>query len=142
MAWLAPKTDWYGYTDENKDYHGDRFNATDFNRIKNNLQHLRNLAVKMYDDFRIADMGEDRSYEEYPYADELNEIESNLDIIIAHTLRGNYGARKFYMDEGAFIDFSELNRIESATLDMYNKLTNQFEGRKMLRFMFGPIGGI
>jgi len=35
--WITPKTDWYGERDEEGVYSGDRFNATDFNRIKNNI---------------------------------------------------------------------------------------------------------
>ena len=41
MAWTTPKTDWYGTTDADGVYIGDRFNAADFNRIKNNLDFLR-----------------------------------------------------------------------------------------------------
>ncbi len=27
--WETPKTDWYGFTNSNGDYEGDRFNSTD-----------------------------------------------------------------------------------------------------------------
>ena len=48
MAWTTPKTDWYGVTNPSDGvYTGDRFNAVDFNRIKNNLTYLRELALKM-----------------------------------------------------------------------------------------------
>ena len=51
MAWTTPKTDWYGVTNPSDGvYTGDRFNAVDFNRIKNNLTYLRELALKMYDE--------------------------------------------------------------------------------------------
>ena len=46
MSWSAPKTDWNGETVDGV-YTGDRFNAVDFNRIKNNLEYLRELAIKM-----------------------------------------------------------------------------------------------
>lgn len=59
MSWSTPKTDWYGTVDANGVYSGDRFNAEDFNRIKNNLQSLRDLAVKIYDEFDIGSVGED-----------------------------------------------------------------------------------
>lgn len=137
MAWITPKTDWYGYTDGNGDYQGDRFNAEDYNRIKNNIQYLRDLAVTMYVDFDISDMGRDKGYADYPYADEINLIESNLDTVAVNTFQKNYGAKQIYTDNGAFIDFSELNRIESATLDLYNYLSSQYEGRRMLVFMLG-----
>ena len=37
MAWETPKTDWHGSTNSEGVYTGDRFNASDFNRIKNKL---------------------------------------------------------------------------------------------------------
>lgn len=58
-SWTTPKTDWYGYTDGDGIYHGDRFNTEDFNRIKNNLAYLREIAVAMYQEFSINDLGDD-----------------------------------------------------------------------------------
>ncbi len=65
MAWSTPKTDWFGSTDSEGVYTGDRFDAVDFNRIKNNLEYLRTLAIKMYDDFSINVLGQDREYSDY-----------------------------------------------------------------------------
>lgn len=137
VTWNTPKTDWHGYTDATGIYHGDRFNASDFNRIKNNLQYLRNLAITMYPDFDIEDMGSDKGYADYPYADEINLIEDNLDIIADSTIKTVYGSKQIFMDNGAFIDYAELNRIESASLDIYNKLLAQHDGRRMVTFMLG-----
>jgi hypothetical protein len=39
------------------------------------------------------------------------------------------------------MDFEELNRLESAILDLYNRLTNQSEGRRMLTWSFGTKEG-
>ena len=55
MSWSTPKTDWNGETVDGV-YTGDRFNAVDFNRIKNNLEYLRELAIKMYDEFAIQSL--------------------------------------------------------------------------------------
>ena len=33
MAWQIPKTDWHGSTNSEGVYTGDRFNASDFNRM-------------------------------------------------------------------------------------------------------------
>ena len=51
--WETPKTDWYGFTNGKGDYEGDRFNSNDYNRIKNNIQYLRDMAVEMYEEFNI-----------------------------------------------------------------------------------------
>ena len=139
--WQTPKTDWTGSTDSNGNYTGDRFNAVDFNRIKNNLIYLRDLAITMYIEFDIARVSEDKTYADYPYSDEINTIENNLDTINKNTLNRPYGEKLTFSDNGAFIDFTELNRIESAELDLYNRLTNQRDGRRMFTWNFGTKGG-
>lgn len=136
-SWITPKTDWYGSTDAGGIYIGDRFNAEDYNRIKNNIQYLRDLAITMYPDFDIEDMGSDKGYTDYLYADEINRIERNLDTVAESTIKTVYGQQQIFMDNGTFIDYVELNRIESASLDIYNKLLAQHDGRRMSTFMLG-----
>lgn len=136
MAWETPKTDWYGETTGGV-YTGDRFNYTDFNRIKNNLVYLRELAVALYDEFAINDVGSDKTYKDYFYADEINAMEANLITINENSLNRSYGTPPTYAANGNTMDFEELNRLESATLDLYNRLSNQFDGRRMLTFCFG-----
>ena len=104
MAWQTPKTDWHGSTNSEGVYTGDRFNASDFNRIKNNLTFLRDMAIKLYKEFSLVSLGDDRVPGDYFYADELN-------------------------------------RLEGATLDLYDRLTNESEGRRMFTWNFGMKGG-
>lgn len=141
MAWTTPKTDWYGAVDANGVYSGDRFNAEDFNRIKNNLQCLRDLAIKIYKEFDIASVGDDKTVTDYFYADEINQLEANLNTINNNTLKLSYGTAPTYVENGNTMDFAELNRLEGAILDLYDKLTNQSEGRRMFRWNFGIKGG-
>lgn len=91
MAWQTPKTDWYGATDSEGNYTGDRFNASDFNRIKNNLDYLRDLASRLYDEFSIVSLGEDRTPKDYFYADEINQLEENLKTVNNGSLKRDYG---------------------------------------------------
>lgn len=137
MAWETPKTDWHGSSDSEGVYTGDRFNAVDFNRIKNNLDYLRELAIKLYDEFSIVSLGADRTPVDYFYADEINQLEENLNTVNANSLRRSYGTAPTYVDNGNTMDFVELNRLEGAILDLYNKLCNQHDGRRKLTFMFG-----
>lgn len=141
MAWITPKTNWYGQVDAEGGYIGDRFNAGDFNRIKNNLDELRNLAVQMYEDFDIVSLGSDRTAVDYFYADEINRLEANFTTVNRCSIGRNYGVPPEYMDNGPTMDFNELNRLESAMLDLYNRLTTALEGRRMFTWNFGMRGG-
>lgn len=142
MAWTTPKTDWYGTTDADGVYIGDRFNAADFNRIKNNLDFLRDLAIKLYDEFSLVSLGQDRVLGDYFYADEINQLEENLVTLNVNTLQRNYGAAPVYNANGNTMDFTELNRLEGAILDLYDRLNNQSEGRRMFTWNFGMKGGL
>ena len=139
MAWTTPKTDWYGAV-VNGVYTGARFNAVDFNRIKNNLVYLRDLAVKVYEEFSITAVGADKTTADYFYAEEINKMEQNLATINAKTLKMSYGTAPTYSDNGRTMDYAELNRLEGAILDLYDKLTNQYEGRRKFKWNFG-MGG-
>lgn len=141
MAWETPKTDWHGSSDSEGFYTGDRFNAADFNRIKNNLDYLRGLAIKLYEEFSIVSLGADRTPADYFYADEINQLEENLKTVNQNTLRRSYGTAPTYVDNGNTMDFVELNRLEGAILDLYDRLTNELEGRRMFTWNFGMKGG-
>ena len=140
MAWETPKTNWQGYVDNNGNYIGDRFNAGDFNRIKNNLEYLRDLAIKLYDSFSIVSLGADKTPADYFYADEINLLEDNLNTINENTLKRSYGTSPVYVDNGNTMDFIELNRLEKAILDLYDRLTNQADNRRMFTWNFGMKG--
>lgn len=141
MTWQTPKTDWSGEVVDGV-YVGDRFNAVDFNRIKNNLEYLRELAVKMYEEFTIQSLGNDRTPKDYFYADEINKLEANLTTINSKSLKRSYGSAPTYVNNGNTMDFKELNRLESAILDLYERLTNEYEGRRMFTWNFGMKGGL
>lgn len=141
MAWTTPKTNWHGGLNAEGVYEGDRFNAVDFNRIKNNLAYLRDLAITMYTEFSIVSLGNDRTPADYFYADEINQLEANLVTINQNSLKRSYGTAPTYVENGNTMDYEELNRLESATLDLYNRLTNQSEGRRMFTWNFGMKGG-
>ena len=125
MAWTTPKTDWAST---------DFFNITDYNRIKNNLQHLTGMAGTLYFD---ADFDgvilPDATYTDRPSAYKLNQIELRL-ASIARVVGMDYGEGVTFYDFGLSIRYDELNRIESATLEMYQLLKNQLSALPMLSF--------
>lgn len=114
----------------------------DFNRIKNNLEYLRELAIKMYDEFAIQSVGSDKTVKDYFYADEINALEANLVIINTRSLKRSYGTAPTYAANGNTMDFKELNRLEGAILDLYDRLTNESEGRRIFTWNFGMKGGL
>lgn len=75
-------------------------------------------------------------------ADEINALEDNLKTINNNSLKRSYGNVPVYVDNGNTMDFKELNRLESAILDLYEKLTNEYEGRRMFTWNFGMKGGL
>ena len=54
---------------------------------------------------------------------------------------GIYGVTPSYIANGLTMDFIELNRLEGAMLDLYDRLTNESEGRRMFIWNFGMKGG-
>lgn len=138
--WLEPKTDWYGRVNDSGEYEGDRFNKDDYNRIKNNLIYLRDIAIEVWEEFDIKYVSEDKNYSDYFYADEINRLEDNLETISSKTIQKDYGQAPIYSDNSPTMDFNELNRLESAILDLYDRINNAYEGRRMFTWNFGMKG--
>lgn len=142
-TWTTPKTNWRGTSAEDGTYTGDYFSYVDFNRIRNNLDYLTDLAGQLYVLRLTGDLPSTKVVTDYPYADEINLLEKRLHEINAQSIKRSIGTQKTFYDNGAFIDADELNRIESATLTLNRILTEQAGGRKMLRFRLGlPSGSI
>lgn len=145
---ITPKTDWFGAVNADSGlYEGDRFNYYDYNRIKNNIIFLRYYAEEVYKEFvcnkidRTGSLGNDKTVSDYFYASEINDIEEALADINKNTFKQNIGETPLYFDNGPTMDFNELNRIESVTLDIYEKLKNIITQRRMLVFNLGVKGG-
>ena len=101
MQWITPKTDWTPTIDAQGKYTGDYLNIEDYNRIKNNIEFLAHTA-KQFWPVKVKAMP-DKEYQEYPYADEINQISDNLDEINKY-IGYNIGTKTEYSENGAFID--------------------------------------
>lgn len=128
MAWQTPKTNWK---------QGDKVNMQDYNRWKNNITYLRELSLEVYKAYTLTDMGTDKAYTDYIYADEINTIEANLAALPVHTYPFVIGEQQTYYPNQPTPDYKEFNRIESACLLIYNNLTGQIHGRRRLAFTLG-----
>lgn len=141
MSWITPKTDWSAV-----DSIDNRFDATDYNRIKNNINFLVELAEILKFHVKISDMGADKTYSSPGfYADEFNLFGTNLDIINKGTYGLNIGKSVTYFANGKFIGHADLNRMESACLLIYQKLMDEKEREWVLPFTLsqnGRIGGM
>lgn len=132
--WVEPKTDWK----EN-----DRFNIQDYNRIKNNLSFLNERASRLIKPFSIINMGSDlTSYESYWDVNVFNAFEKNLETINNSTFNKDYVATKTFYENGQFVKWDELNRIESATLAINKMLENLDVALRKLPFRLGGYKAI
>lgn len=112
--WSEPKTNWV---------QSDRFNFSDYNRIKNNIAYLKERAIEIYLDFPFEDMGADKvSYADYPYADEFTKLESNLERIRVNTFRFDDSESKTWYENQRTPSYEDFNRIEMACLKFYKGL--------------------
>ena len=134
IEWTNPKTDWSL---------NDRFNIEDFNRIKNNLKWLHNKSIELYRNFNIKDMGEEiTSYESYWNVNYFNAFEENVDLINNVILKKNYGYSQRFFENGPFIKWDELNRIEKACISMKSILERQEVALPRLSFRIGAMKGV
>lgn len=112
--WTEPKTDWV-ITDS--------FNFEDYNRIKNNIAYLYEMALDFYSSVQLEDMGDDKNgYNEFPYAEEFNRLENNLELLRNSTFIFNNEEKKTCYANEKTPDFEDFNRIERICLDYYKGL--------------------
>lgn len=146
MTWEEPKTDWSASYSDTGLFIGDFFNVTDYNRIKNNLLYLRELATQLMINVPKITVGEDKHLpdNENPdfdndnfFADEINLIEDSLEALDQRFTFVDFGDKQTFYENGRFIDAEELNRIERAELKMYNLLQSSIAGKLRLAIRLG-----
>ena len=90
----------------------------------------------------LESMGEEKNYSSWYYAREFNVFERNLDAINQTSYNKVIGTTKTFFDNGPFIDSSELNRIESATLRLYEIGQNHKKTLPRLSVRLGSLKGV
>lgn len=134
VVWTDPKTNWKNT---------DRFNISDFNRIKNNIEYLHNEAELLYKNFEISNMGQNiESYESYWDVSCFNAFEENVETINNIIFTQDYGIMQRFFENGPFIKWDELNRIETACLKMKDILHRQKIGLRKIPFSLGSMKGV
>ena len=126
--WQEPKTDWV-ITDS--------FNFEDYNRIKNNFAYLRELSRTLYIDFPYENMGDDKTgYADFPYAEEFNNLEDNLESIKDNTFAFYDSERKNWYENNPTPTYEDFNRLESACLKLYDGFNRQIATKQKRRLGF------
>lgn len=128
MEWITPKTDWKPT---------DKFNVSDFNRIIGNTQLVSEAISSMKRHFDIEQMGNNLSYESVFDADAFNAIESNIDNIAKYSEYHKNDVKRSFYENGKFITYDELNRIESIILEFDGKIDGWLFARKKIPFVLG-----
>lgn len=139
MEWIEPKTDWGAKYNDIGEYIGDYFNVSDYERITNNLVIIRDMYIA-YNKPRVPfEDFSDITVESLAYADDFNHIERNLEALIKGFggLNRLIGYMKVYVDNGKTIDYDELNRIESLSLQIYELLPIEYRSQRQLEFSLG-----
>lgn len=132
MSWETPKTDWVAT---------DFINYTDLNRIGNNLAWLRDEAVKMYKEFDIHTFTPFYGYTSDVFASQINKLEEDLETINTNTYNFDIGETRTYVANQPTINYVELNRIESACLQLKTYLESQYAALRRLSFRLGSQKG-
>lgn len=128
MMWQTPKTYWKPT---------DTVSPNDYNRWKNNLVCVKELATKLYGDFSTVVLYDDSDYTNYPLSDRVNALEQVLEAINLNTYNFDIGSTKTYSVNGFTLDYNEMNRIEKMTLRLYATLFMEQGSAPRLSFRLG-----
>lgn len=134
MEWIEPKVNWTP---------DDYINVSDFNRIRGNIEYLKSLAEDCFSEFEFSyPLSASLTAADYAYASTWNNLEDRLQDVMDHTFALDVGETKTYTANESYIDYEELNRLESACL-RYKNLFDKMQGTsEVLSFTLGNYGGI
>lgn len=138
MSWVSPKTDWVVHLDENGNYTGDYFEATDYQRIKGNLEYLFDLAESVglaVDRVSIPNI----TSASFATIGAINALERSLDSILLKCYDPGVPDRKTWLANNSAPKAEDLNRIENSCLMLYNVLVAQANAQPRLPFTLGGV---
>lgn len=117
-SFSAPRTDWNVNS---------FFSYGAYNRIKNNIQYLIDLSFELFPEYEYEKMGDDKTYSDFPYADEFNLIELNLKLLHDKTfgfVEYTFSDVKNWYPNQQTPSYEDMNRYEQMTVDYYNGLNS------------------
>jgi len=138
VSWIAPKTDWKETYSSDGTYTGDYFNLDpDYNRIKGNIQYVKDYSLKLYADFPLITM-QTVTIDEIPLNTFLNNIVNNVTLLETSLYKPPTDQpMKTYTGGLAGWNASDLNIIEGNILKLYNAIVGQWNILNKLSYMMG-----
>lgn len=137
MEWIEPKTDW-----DITDY----FNIDDYGRIVNNIAYLKEYVKTILLNLENVEFSEnivnDKTYSSMIYASEINAIEDKLEELNLKTYAINIGEKKTYYPNEKTMNYDDLNRIETACLNIFKTISSHINEIQRLPFTLGGQKGI
>lgn len=127
--WVMSKTDW-----NSTDY----FNLDpDYNRIKGNIQYIKDFSLKMYSDFSLIDMDE-FIIDGFPYDTFLNNIVDNVTRLETNLFKPPADRPMTrYVGGQVGWNYEQLNIIEGNILRLYNAMVGQWNCIPQMAFTMG-----
>ena len=144
-VWIQPKTDWKIRYDADGNYTGDYFEPEDYNRIKNNVNYLRDYVEYLFvKNPEFVDLGEDVYYgsPNEMKASWWKNLQDNLESINKESLNLALGERVDYSSNEAGRLLEELIRIETFCLNIYNVFSIIEMNKPRLAFRLGGMKGV
>lgn len=142
MSWETPKTNWYGAVNAQGVYEGDYFNVSDYNRIKDNILYLRDLACELFPSFELPRNMADKTTSSYFLYTDFTNFISNALSINTNTLQ--FPPPSFSSATGSLVpvpSYQDWNALEQLLLDLYKNIINIKEHRRQFTWNFGMQGG-
>lgn len=131
---LTPYTAWTIQYDSEGEYTGDFFNVEDYDRIKQNIEYLREYAYFLYGGFTMRGMVA-VTVESYGYASTIDALDANLEAIAANTFRPpDMLPVKQWRGNQPPPGADDWNRIENTCLLLFEQFERQFACLPKLAF--------
>ena len=131
---LTPYTAWAIRYDSEGEYTGDFFNVEDYDRIKQNIEYLREYAYFLYGGFTMRDMVA-VTVESYGYSSTIDALDANLEAIAANTFRPpDMLPVKQWRGNQPPPGPDDWNRIENTCLLLFEQFERQFACLPKLAF--------
>lgn len=129
MAWQTPRTNY-----KSTDY----LNYADYNRIVGNLDYLKTeISAFINDVDGYVQLDTNKNVNSILLSEEMNSIENNLEALNLTSYNLNIGIKASYTINGSTPLYSEFNRIESASLRLYNTLKGHIDSIPHLAIRLG-----